>query len=93
MSVKEEILTLLRMYSDGSYDTKTFCDVFCTLYFFESDGRGHFGGAEREALDKFAAAAERFSDDEEDSAKYPGTYSDEQAVKSAFQSVRAVFGL
>ena len=39
------------------------------------------------------AAAERFSDDEEDSAKYPGTYSDEQAVKSAFQSVRAVFGL
>ena len=93
MRVKEEILTLLRMYSEGSYDTKTFCDVFCGLYFFENDGRGHFSGAEREALDKFAAAAERFSDDKKDSAEYPGAYLGEQAIKSAFQNVRAAFGL
>ncbi len=93
MSVKEQIMTLLQMYSDGSYDTKTFCDLFCGLYFFESNGRGSFGGAERDALDGFAAVAERFSDDAEDSADHPGTYSDEQAVRSAFQNVKEAFRL
>ena len=93
MSVKEQIMSLLKMYSDGSYDTKTFCDLFCGLYFFESDGRGYFSGAERDALDGFAAVVERFSDDAEDTAKYPGTYNDEQTIISAFQNIREVFRL
>ena len=91
MNVKEQILTLLQMYSDGAYDTKTFCDLFCTLYFFESDGRCYFSYAERETLDSFAAIAERYSDDKADSVKHPGTYTDEQAIKTAFGKVRDAF--
>ena len=93
MSVKENILTLLRMYSDGSYRTGDFCEQFCTLYFFENDGRSFFSGADRDVLDAFAAVAERYSDIEEDLRESPGTYKDEESVKSAFQKVREAFSL
>ena len=93
MSVKEQILTLLKMYSDGSYRTNDFCALFCGLYYFESSGRDFFDGEERGALDELANAAERYSDDEEDLLRYPDTYRDEKAVVSAFQTVKEVFGL
>ena len=47
MEKREEILKLIELYNEKKYDTKTFCDVFITLYFFENSANRVFEGKEK----------------------------------------------
>ncbi|MBQ7669955.1 MAG: hypothetical protein IJS45_04455 [Clostridia bacterium] len=93
MNVKEQLLLLLRMYADGKYDTASFCDQFCVLYFFENNGRSLFFGEERRVLDAFATVVERYTNLEEDLQKYPDVYVGNDKVSEAFEFVKSAFRL
>ena len=87
MGIKDEIKKVLRMYKSGDYDTKTFCDIFIKLYYFDGSGSLCFKGKQREALDKLAIVVERFSAYDVDIKNYPNVYTSEKQVRSAFEDV------
>ena len=93
MKVKEQILSLLKLYNIGKYETKTFCEIFMNLYYGENSGSRYFVGAEKKALDELAKVVERFSPYQEDLKEYPDVYISEEAVKIKFDEVKNVLGL
>lgn len=84
MTVREQILFILKLYKFGEYSTEEFCNMFNGLYHYEQGGYKFFKGNDREWLDELAVVTERFSPFAEDIANYPDIYFDENAVKLEF---------
>lgn len=93
MKLKEEILTVLKMYGRGEYDTKTFCDNFIELCFYEKSGYQCFSGEDKVVLDELAAVIERFSSVEEDLETYSETYTTSKEVEDQFDKVKIILNL
>ena len=80
MDKRRTLIDLLKRYLNGDVDTTSFCDDFCTLYFYESNARNEFDDIEREQLDEIADTASFYSPYKEDRAAYP--YNDAKTVKA-----------
>lgn len=85
MCIRDQIIFALKEYAAGKYDTKTFCDVFIELYFFESSGYRFFSGKERCLLDELAKVIEMFSPSESEVTDF--SYFSEQQVKNKFNEI------
>lgn len=93
MEVKEQILTLLKLYSIGEYETKIFCEVFIDLYCGEKSGYRFFVGDEKRGLDELLAVIERYTPYEEDLSSYPDYYVSNEEVQAKFDDVKNIFNL
>ena len=90
MDVKSQIMLAVKMYDNNEYKTEDFCEIFIELYYFESSGHSCFNGEEKEALDKLASIAERYSTDETDIATAPAHYKTENQFRHAFDELKRV---
>lgn len=70
---KEKIYYLLRAYTRGEYDVRTFCDVFEETFYHEVDSED-LTLRELKVLSELGEKLVRFSPYEEDLEKYPGVY-------------------
>ena len=87
MTVKKQIIELLKMYKQDKYTTNTFCSLLGELYLFEMSGRQYFEGTQRELMDELVHVTERYSSFEEDFKNYPGIYYNEIQVKNKFNEI------
>ena len=89
MDKRKVLIDLLKRYLNGEVDTTSFCDDFCTLYFYESDARNEFDDAEREQLDDIADVVSYYSPYKEDHAIPGNPYNDVKTVKEKVEEKRA----
>lgn len=93
MDIKNQILTLLRLYSIGEYEVHTFCEIFMELYYGEKSGHRYFQGNEEKALDDLAHIVERYTPYEEDLHDYPNIYVSGKDVKEKFDEIKGCFNI
>ena len=82
MDKRRILIDLLKRFLNGDVDTTSFCDDFCTLYFYESNARELFRGAEREQMDEIADVVSYYSPYKEDLAIPGNPYNDAKTVKA-----------
>lgn len=64
MTQKEKLSYLIKKYKEGEYVTKTFCDEFVRIFYYEKDGSMTY--KELDNLNKFTETFSRFSPYPED---------------------------
>ena len=82
MDKRRILVDLLKRYLNGDVDTTSFCDDFNTLYFYESNARELFCGAEREQMDEIADVVSYYSPYKEDLAISGSPFKDAKTVKA-----------
>lgn len=82
MDKRRILIDLLKRFLNGDVDTTSFCDDFCTLYFYESNARELFDAAERKQLDEIADVVSYYSPYKEDHAILGNPYNDAKTVKA-----------
>lgn len=89
MNVREQIIATITFYKEGKYDIKTFCDIFGSLYYYQTGGYKSFTADEQEILDEIGFITERYTDSVEDLTQYPNTYFSKEQAEKKFSEILA----